>query len=131
MLYLLIFGHALEDHVKVYDQRRHTPPFWCPALAMMSCVAKRVCQQLVIAHHEQGHGQPGVSDAHAAVVLALVCGLRGRGGCARPGGGLGRVSLVSAWFTQISFVAPLWIVVFAVLGAALMGTLGLIAGLVG
>ena len=30
MLYLLIFGHALESHVKVYD-RSATPPFWCPA----------------------------------------------------------------------------------------------------
>ncbi len=28
-----------------------------------------------------------------------------------------------------SFVAPLWILVFAVLGAAMLGTLGLIAGL--
>jgi ABC-2 type transport system permease protein len=32
-------------------------------------------------------------------------------------------------FTSISFVAPLWILVFSVMGAALMGTLGLIAGL--
>ncbi|MBP8136025.1 MAG: ABC transporter permease, partial [Rhodoferax sp.] len=42
--------------------------------------------------------------------------------------GLG-VFAVSALFTSISFVAPLWILVFAVMGAALMGTLGLIAGL--
>ena len=39
------------------------------------------------------------------------------------------VFAVSALFTDISFVAPLWILVFAVMGAALMGTLGLIAGL--
>ena len=42
--------------------------------------------------------------------------------------GLG-VFVVSAFFTSVSFVAPLWILAFAVLGAALMGTLGLIAGL--
>jgi ABC-2 type transport system permease protein len=36
---------------------------------------------------------------------------------------------VSSLFTTLSFAAPLWIVVFAVMGAALMGTLGLIAGL--
>jgi ABC-2 type transport system permease protein len=46
---------------------------------------------------------------------------------ARTGGGLG-VFAVSALFASISFVAPLWILVFAVMGAALMGTLGLIAG---
>jgi hypothetical protein len=33
------------------------------------------------------------------------------------------------WFAPLSFVAPLWILVFAVLGAAMLGTLGLIAGL--
>jgi ABC-2 type transport system permease protein len=39
------------------------------------------------------------------------------------------VLLVTGWFAHLSFVAPLWILVFAVLGAALMGALGLIAGL--
>ena len=39
------------------------------------------------------------------------------------------VFLVSSLFTSFSFTAPLWILVFAVMGAALMGTLGLIAGL--
>ena len=39
------------------------------------------------------------------------------------------VFAVAAFFTEISFVAPLWILVFAVMGAALMGTLGLVAGL--
>jgi ABC-2 type transport system permease protein len=39
------------------------------------------------------------------------------------------VFAVSALFTHVSFVAPLWIAVFALMGAALMGTLGLIAGL--
>jgi ABC-2 type transport system permease protein len=39
------------------------------------------------------------------------------------------VFAVSALFTDLSFVAPWWILTFAVMGAALMGTLGLIAGL--
>ena len=39
------------------------------------------------------------------------------------------VFLVTAWFAAPGVVAPLWIVVFALLGAALLGTLGLIAGL--
>jgi ABC-2 type transport system permease protein len=41
----------------------------------------------------------------------------------------GGVFLVTAWFADLSFVAPVWIVVFAALGAALLGSLGLIAGL--
>jgi ABC-2 type transport system permease protein len=28
VLYLLIFGHVLEDHVKVYDRISYTA-FWC------------------------------------------------------------------------------------------------------
>jgi ABC-2 type transport system permease protein len=39
------------------------------------------------------------------------------------------VFLVTAWFTQVSFAAPLWILVFAVLAPAMLGALGLIAGL--
>jgi ABC-2 type transport system permease protein len=46
---------------------------------------------------------------------------------ARPGGGLG-VFVVTLCFAVPEFAAPLWILVFGLLGA-LMGTLGLIAGL--
>jgi ABC-2 type transport system permease protein len=39
------------------------------------------------------------------------------------------VFVVTAWFAHLSFTAPLWIVVFALLGAAILGTMGLIAGI--
>jgi ABC-2 type transport system permease protein len=42
--------------------------------------------------------------------------------------GLG-VMLITLWFADLSFVAPLWIIVFALLGAAILGTMGLIAGI--
>jgi ABC-2 type transport system permease protein len=42
--------------------------------------------------------------------------------------GLG-VFAVTAWFGRPGLVAPLWIIVFALEGAAMLGTLGLIAGL--
>ena len=35
LLYLLIFGHVLEDHVQVFDGVA-TPRSWCPGLVMMS-----------------------------------------------------------------------------------------------
>jgi ABC-2 type transport system permease protein len=35
MMYLLIFGHVLEDHVKVYDKIGYTA-FLVPGLVMMS-----------------------------------------------------------------------------------------------
>ena len=56
-----------------------------------------------------------VAYVGAAVIRGLIVGLG--------------VLAVSAFLANLSFVAPVWIVVFAVMGAALMGTLGLIAGL--
>jgi len=41
----------------------------------------------------------------------------------------GGVFLVTAWFAHLSFAHPLWIVVFAVLGSAILGTIGLVAGI--
>jgi ABC-2 type transport system permease protein len=39
------------------------------------------------------------------------------------------VFIVTIWFVPVSFSAPLVIIAFAVLGAAILGTLGLIAGI--
>jgi ABC-2 type transport system permease protein len=39
------------------------------------------------------------------------------------------VFAITCWFADLSFVAPLWIVIFAFLGAAMLGTMGLIAGI--
>jgi ABC-2 type transport system permease protein len=39
------------------------------------------------------------------------------------------VFIITAWFAHLSFVAPLWIVAFALLGSAILATMGLIAGI--
>jgi ABC-2 type transport system permease protein len=39
------------------------------------------------------------------------------------------VFVITAWFADLSFVAPWWIAIFALLGAAMLGTMGLIAGI--
>lgn len=36
---------------------------------------------------------------------------------------------MTGWFAHLSFAHPLWIVAFAVLGSAILGTMGLIAGI--
>jgi ABC-2 type transport system permease protein len=127
MLYLLIFGHALEAHVKVYDSVSYSA-FLVPGLAMMSLlqnafansssslIMSKVMGNLVfLMLTPLSYMNWFVAYVGAAVVRGLVVGVG--------------VFAVSALFTDISFVAPLWIVSFAVLGAALMGTLGVIAGL--
>lgn len=127
MLYLLIFGHALESHVKVYDSVSYIA-FLVPGLAMMSLlqnafansssslIMSKVMGNLVfLMLTPLSYMNWFVAYVGAAVIRGLVVGL-----C---------VFAISALFTDLSFVAPLWIVVFAVMGAGLMGALGLIAGL--
>ena len=127
MLYLLIFGHALEAHVKVYDQVSYTA-FLVPGLAMMSLlqnafansssslIMSKVMGNLVfLLLTPLSYVHWFVAYVGASVFRGLVVGLG--------------VLLVAAFFTDLSFVAPLWILAFAVLGATLMGSLGLIAGL--
>ena len=127
MLYLLVFGQALEAHVKVYDKVSYTA-FLVPGLAMMSLlqnafansssslIMSKVMGNLVfLMLAPLSYMNWFVAYVGAAVIRGLIVGLG--------------VLAVSAFLANLSFVAPVWIVVFAVMGAALMGTLGLIAGL--
>jgi ABC-2 type transport system permease protein len=127
MLYLLVFGQALEAHVKVYDKVSYTA-FLVPGLAMMSLlqnafansssslIMSKVMGNLVfLMLAPLSYMNWYVAYVGASVIRGLIVGLG--------------VLAVSAFFANLSFVAPLWIIVFAVMGAALMGTLGLIAGL--
>ncbi|MFM1907645.1 MAG: hypothetical protein RLZZ591_1322 [Pseudomonadota bacterium] len=127
ILYLMIFGHVLEDHVKVYDSISYTA-FLLPGLVMMSVL------QNAFANSSSSLIQSKIMGnivfllltplSHWAWFVAYVGSSIARGLLV----GLG-VFVATAWFARPEFVAPVWIAVFAVLGAALMGTLGVIAGL--
>jgi ABC-2 type transport system permease protein len=127
VMYLLIFGHVLENHVKVYGTVSYTA-FLIPGLVMMSVL------QNAFANSSSSLIQSKIMGnlvfllltplSHRAWFVAYVGSSIARGLVV----GLG-VFVVTCWFAPLSFAAPLWIVVFAVLGAALLGALGLIAGL--
>jgi ABC-2 type transport system permease protein len=127
VLYLLIFGHVLEGHVKVYDQIGYTS-FLIPGLAMMSLL------QNAFANTSSSLIQSKITGnlvfllvtplSHWAWFTAYVAAAMVRGLMV----GLG-VLAVTVWFGPPGLVQPLWALVFALLGAALMGSLGLIAGL--
>jgi len=127
VLYLLIFGHVLEDHVKVYDRIGYTA-FLIPGLVMMSVL------QNAFANSSSSLIQSKIMGnlvfllltplSHWAWYLAYVGSSVLRGLVVGTG-----VFLVTFWFTDLTVQAPLWVLVFAVLGAALLGSLGLIAGL--
>jgi ABC-2 type transport system permease protein len=127
MMYLLIFGHVLEDHVKVYDRIGYTA-FLIPGLVMMSVlqnafansssslIQSKIMGNLVfLLLTPLSHRSWFVAYVGSSIVRGLVVGLG--------------VLLVAAWMAPLGYAAPVWIVVFALLGAALMGALGLIAGL--
>lgn len=127
LLYLLIFGHVLEDHVKVYDRIPYTA-FLVPGLVMMSVlqnafansssslIQSKIMGNLVfVLLTPLSHWSWFIAYVGSSIARGLVVGFG--------------VLVVTVWFTQISFAAPLWILAFALLGAGMLGALGLIAGL--
>ena len=127
MLYLLIFGHVLESHVQVYPGVRYTA-FLIPGLVMMSVLQNAFANSSSSLIQSKITGNlvfvllPPLShwEMFGAYVLASVV----RGLAVGAG-----VFIITAWFAHLSFVAPWWIATFAVLGAAMLGTMGLIAGI--
>ena len=127
ILYLLIFGHVLEDHVKVFGRVGYTS-FLIPGLVMMSVlqnafsnsssslIQSKVTGNLVfLLVAPLSHWAWFVAYVGAAVVRGTVVGAG--------------VLVATDWFAPLAFAQPLWIVVFGLAGAVLMGALGLIAGL--
>jgi ABC-2 type transport system permease protein len=127
VLYMLIFGHVLQDQVKVYGSVSYTA-FLVPGLVMMSVLQNAFANSSSSLIQSKIMGNlvflllTPLSHWHWFVAYVGSSVLRGLA----VGAG---VFVVTVYFGQPSFVAPLWIVVFAVLGAALLGALGLIAGL--
>ncbi|MBC3863080.1 ABC transporter permease [Undibacterium jejuense] len=127
LLYLLIFGHVLEDHVQVYPGVRYTA-FLVPGLVMMSVLQNAFANSSSSLIQSKITGNlvfvllPPLShwEIFGAYVLAAI--LRGLA----VGAG---VFIVTVWFANLSFYSPLWIILFALLGAAMLGTMGLIAGI--
>ena len=79
MLYLLIFGHVLEDHVKVYGQIGYTA-FLIPGLVMMSILSnafQNSSSSIVIAK-VQGNAVDFLMPPISALELARACPERGQ-----------------------------------------------------
>jgi ABC-2 type transport system permease protein len=127
VLYLLIFGHVLEGRVKVFGDVGYTS-FLIPGLVMMSVlqnafansssslIQSKITGNLVfLLVTPLSHWAWFVAYVGASVVRGVVVGVG--------------VMLVTVWFAPLSIANPLWIIVFTLMGAAMMGALGLVAGL--
>ncbi len=127
MLYLLIFSHVLEDRVQVFEGVRYTS-FLLPGLVMMSVL------QNAFANSSSSLIQSKITGnivflllaplSHREMFAAYVLASMMRGMAVGAG-----VFFVTAWFAHLSFAAPAWILAFALLGSAILGTMGLIAGI--
>ena len=127
MMYLLIFGHVLEEHVQVFPGVTYTS-FLVPGLVMMSVL------QNAFANSSSSLIQSKVTGnlvfllvtplSHRAWYAAYVGASMVRGLAVGTG-----VFAVTVWFAPLHLAEPWWILIFAALGAGMMGSLGLIAGL--
>ena len=127
LLYLLVFAHALEGRVQVYEGVRYTA-FLLPGLVMMSVLQNSFANSSSSLIQSKISGNvifmllPPITHVEffcAYVLASMVRGLTV---------GLG-VLAVTTWFVKLPLVSPAWILVFALAGSAILGALGLVAGI--
>jgi ABC-2 type transport system permease protein len=126
LLYLLIFSHVLEEHVRIHDVPYTA--FLIPGLVIMSVLQNAFANSSSSLIQSKVTGNivfvllPPISylEFFAAYVLAAVV----RGTVV----GFG-VLLATAWMAPLRFEQPLWILAFAGLGGAILGSLGVVAGI--
>ena len=127
LLYLLIFSHVLAGHVQVYQDVPYTA-FLIPGLIMMSIlqnafansssslIQSKVMGNLIfVLLTPLTHFEFFFAFLCAAIIRGLVVGL-----C---------IYLVAMWVVDIHIIHPWMIIAFALLGSALLGTFGIIAGI--
>lgn len=127
LMYLLIFSHVLEGRVSVYDDVPYTA-FLIPGLIMMSLLqnafantsssliqSKVMGNIIFILLTPLTYMQFFLAFVGASMVRGLAVGLS--------------IYLVAIWFVDLPVEHVGWVLVFALLGSALLGTFGIIAGI--
>lgn len=127
VLYLMIFGHVLEGRLQPYEGVSYTG-FLIPGLVMMSVLQNAFANSSSSLIQSKITGNivfvllPPISwtEFYGAYVIASIV----RGVIV----GIG-VWLASLIFTSTGVAHPLWALAFVLLGGAILGTLGLVAGI--
>jgi ABC-2 type transport system permease protein len=128
LLYLVVFAHALQDRVRVYESVSYTE-FLVPGLVMMSVL------QNAFANSSSSLIQSKITGNIVFILLPPISHLEFFGAYVAAsvvrGIVVGAGVAAAAWvFMPLHLVAPGWTLAFALLGAALLGALGLVAGIV-
>jgi len=127
LLYLVVFAYALGDRVRVFEQTSYAQ-FLVPGLVMMSVLQNAFANSSSSLIQSKISGNlvfmllPPISYVEffgAYVIASMVRGLAVGGS----------VLAVTVWFVDLRLAAPAWVLVFALLGAGVLGALGLVAGI--
>lgn len=126
-LFLFIFGHVMEGRVRIYDSVPYTA-FLVPGLVMMailqnafansssSLIQSKITGNIIfVLLPPLSYGEFFAAYVLAAVVRGMVVGAA--------------VMLVTLPFVDMEFRHPIWIVAFALCGSAVLGALGMMAGI--
>jgi ABC-2 type transport system permease protein len=127
LLYLLVFSHALSSHVEAFPGVPYLH-FLIPGLAMMAVLQNAFANSSSSLIQSKITGNvvfmllPPISYLEffsAYVIASMVRGLVVGAG----------VLAVTVWFIDLRVSAPLWVLAFALFGSAILGALGLMAGI--
>ena len=127
LLYLLVFAHALRDHVQAFPGVSYLE-FLVPGLAMMAMLQNAFANSSSSLIQSKITGNivfillPPMTAAEifgayllASMVRGLVVGLG--------------VFAATLWLIPLPMQHPLWVAAFAVAGSGMLGTMGIIAGI--
>ncbi|HEC84655.1 MAG: metal-dependent hydrolase [Candidatus Parabeggiatoa sp. nov. 2] len=127
LLYLLVFASVLEEHIEIYEGISYTT-FLIPGLMMMSIIQNAFANSSSSLFQSKMTGSitfmllPPLSSWEFYLAFIAAAVLRGLLV------GLG-VWIATLWFVVLPIYSFSALLVFSVLGSALLGTLGLIASL--
>jgi len=127
LLYLLIFSHALESRIEVYPGVSYTS-FLVPGLVMMSMLqnafsnssssliqSKMQGNIVFVLLPPESYLEFFLAYLGAAILRGLIVGLG--------------VWAVTLWYAPFQLPHPGWLLAFALLACAIMGAIGIMAGI--
>lgn len=128
LLYLLVFGQVLNTQVEVFSGANYSQ-FLIPGLVMMAILQNAFANTSSSLIQSKMHGNltfvllSPISPLELYIAFVAASIVRGIA--------VGFAILVIGiiWF-DLSWQSPLWIMLFAVLSAAMMGGLGMLAGII-
>lgn len=128
LLYLLVFGQVLNTQIEVYSSLNYSQ-FLIPGLVMMAILQNAFANTSSSLIQSKMHGN--LTFVLLSPISPLELYIAFVGAAIVRGVAVGFAILVVGviWF-DLSWQSPLWIMLFAVLSAAMMGGLGMLAGII-